>query len=249
MAEGADPHRLVRPPLWQDGIEGLTALKSQLLLLQQQIDGENEGDEPGADSTEHPHGGGDGAGHHAANAGSQEVPQILRQLCPVDRQIFQPAGDLRVGGKLLLRPDHEPSRRRGHVAAQAGDALSQLGHHHQHQQKDDQRQQEERQQQAHRPGQGGRYALLLPFLLSRTGEKPALQSAHRHVQHKGQRRAYEQGSEDSPQKSQGIQHYIQPLNAHQQQYCKCDQKHDPLHRCFGKLHIHPPRRPRRRRLP
>ena len=137
MAEGADPDRLIRPPLRQKGVEGLAALEPQLLLLQQQIDGENKGDKSGADGAEHPHSGGNGGRNYAAHAGGQKVPQILRKLRPVDGQVFQPAGDLGIGCELLLRPDGKPSCGGGYIAAQAGDALRQLGHDHQHQQQYD----------------------------------------------------------------------------------------------------------------
>ena len=42
VAEGADPHGLLRPPLRQERVERLAALKSQLLLLQQYINGKDK---------------------------------------------------------------------------------------------------------------------------------------------------------------------------------------------------------------
>ena len=91
----------VRRPGRKQGVKHLPALAGQALFLQQDVKGEDQSDDKGADAANH--------AHHQAAAGGEQAPApglgqadgLLGQALPIDGQTLHHILDL---GQILLQP-------------------------------------------------------------------------------------------------------------------------------------------------
>ena len=190
VGEPQDLQRPVRPAEGEEGIEDLPDLTAELLLLHQQVEGEDQADDKGAHAADH-------AADQAAAGGHQTGAQVFGKLhggcIPVvpgqlelqlcERLLQQG----QIGGQgLQLLP--APVQRRRDLADDGHDRVGHAG-------ADDAGGQGQNAQDRHqRQHQGQRAAETAA--LAAVGEEVAFNGPHRYVEHKGNGAAQQEGGQN-----------------------------------------------------
>ena len=237
VAEGEHLHHLVGPFPGQKSIEGLAALEPQLLLLQEEITGEEKGDEGVRHAVEHIHGGGESGGEDAGGAALDDVHHLIDQGLPVDGlpvegQGVQPLHDLGGVGEHLLGPVQEPQHSVLDGDPQPRHCPHQLRSDDQHQNQNHQHHKQERQQQAHRPQKPPDPAAG-SGLAPGCWEQLRLNEAHRHVQYKGHGPAGQEGCQQVQQEYRRPGRPVEPLKSGKGQGRESDEQCQFFHGLSG----------------
>ena len=212
----------------QQAVDHLPAVAGELLLLQQDVEGEDQADDKGADPADHsadePAAGGDDAAPHRLHV----LQGVLCEALPVDLLLRQPLLD---GGQDIgevIDLGLEPGKGGGDLIHDGHGRLAHAGTDDEARQCQHTDDGQQRQHQCHRPPEPGRPAAA--------GAHVPLDGPHGHVQHEGQSPAQQEGGEDSEDPPGSSPYHIQILQDTVKRRAAADHQQKALDALFVPLH-------------